>query len=100
MVTYVFMFIVGFILAWLGKSYIMDYLNLQEYRQTQAVMDYFNVKKNEFALFDEGVEDFYIVSLNSSEYRVKFSKHLPKKVVFAEELEGVEAGTRPIEMDD
>ncbi|WP_368741675.1 hypothetical protein [Enterococcus faecalis] len=58
-----------------------------EMQQNRAIQNHFHVKANEYTYFVEGVEDGFILSLQDTEYRIKFSSNKPLKVVYVEELE-------------
>ncbi|WPH48351.1 hypothetical protein SHT67_14325 (plasmid) [Enterococcus faecalis] len=73
--------IAGYQVASMPKFIVMQ--------QNKAIQNYFGVKSNEYTYYfenAEGVEDSFILSLENTEYRIKFSKNKPIKVVFAEEL--------------
>ena len=59
---------------------------LFEMKQHKAIQNHFNVKGNEYTYYQEDSEN-YILSLEDTEYRIKFSKNTPLKVVFTEILE-------------
>lgn len=72
----------GYQLANLPKMQVMH--------KNKAIQRQFDVKGNEYNYIPEGVEDYYILSVNDQEYRIKFSTNKPTTVVFSEELIPVE----------
>ncbi|AOA04216.1 MULTISPECIES: hypothetical protein [Lactobacillales] len=72
----------------IGAGYQVANLGtIQSMRERKAIKNFFNCASNDFTYFYEDVDDFYIVSLKSEEYRVKFSLSRPTQIVYSVKLE-------------
>ena len=72
----------------IGAGYQVANLGtIQSMRERKAIKNFFNCASNDFTYFYEDVDDFYIVSLKSEEYRVKFSLSRPTQIVYSVNLE-------------
>jgi hypothetical protein len=60
---------------------------LIEMKQHKAIQNHFNVKGNEYTYYQEDSENYILSLVKDTEYRIKFSKNTPLKVVFTEILE-------------
>lgn len=72
----------------IGAGYQVANLGtIQSMRERKAIQKYFKCASNDFTYFYAGVDDYYIVSIKSQEYRVKFSLSRPTQIVYSVELE-------------
>lgn len=78
------LFILGIGMA--GGYQLAQLPKLIELKQHKAIQNHFNIGANEYTYYQEDSES-YILSLEDTEYRIKFSKNTPLKVVFTEILE-------------
>lgn len=74
------------VIGGLGGYQLANFPKIIEIQQQRAIQNHFSVEANEFTYESEGVESNYLLSLDDKEYRIKFSKNKPMKVVYAEEL--------------
>ncbi|EZP99903.1 hypothetical protein Z971_04955 [Enterococcus faecium VRE0576] len=82
----IFLLVVGGV----GGYQLASFPKWIEMQQNRAIQNHFHVKANEYTYFVEGIEDGFILSLQDTEYRIKFSSNKPLKVVYVEELAPVE----------
>lgn len=66
---------------------LANYPKISLMQQNKAIQKHFDVGSNAYTYLPEGVDDYYILSLNDQEYRIKFSMNKPTTVVFVEELQ-------------
>lgn len=72
----------------IGAGYQVANLGaIKKLGEKKAIQKYFNCASNDFTYFYEGVDDYYIVSIKSQEYRVKFSLSRPTQIVYSVEME-------------
>ncbi|EPH71321.1 hypothetical protein D929_02208 [Enterococcus faecalis 02-MB-P-10] len=80
--TGLFLLVVGFVCGY----QVAHLPKVKEFQRNRAIQQAFEVKPNEYTYYEEGVENSYILSLDDTEYRIKFSTNTPMTVVFKEEL--------------
>ncbi|MFS7238687.1 hypothetical protein [Carnobacterium divergens] len=89
-IVYVVIFLVGLIAGLTAgvplTPRIQELMNYESHCQMKAIQEEFNCQKNEFTYFFEDNDDFYIVTVNNQEYRIKFSKKKPCKVIYSQQV--------------
>lgn len=83
-VAYVVMFLVGLTAGTFLGPRIKELMDYENYCQMKAIQEKFDCQKNDFTYFFEDNDDFYIVTVNNQEYRIKFSKKKPCKVIYCQ----------------
>lgn len=82
----IFLLVVGGV----GGYQLANFPKWVEMQQNRAIQNHFHVEANEYMYVAEGVEEGFILSLQDTEYRIKFSSNKPLKVVYVEELAPME----------
>lgn len=72
----------------IGAGYQVANLGtIQSMRERKAIQKYFDCASNDFTYFYAGIDDNYIVSLESKVFLVKFSLSRPTQIVYCVEDE-------------
>jgi hypothetical protein len=77
----------GYLVATQIIPYVKKSIDYEEKLLDKAIQKEFNCERNEYTFFPEGVDDFYICTIKGNEYRIKFSKNKPIKIVYNEAVE-------------
>ncbi|BBM16245.1 Fe-S-cluster-containing hydrogenase components 1 (plasmid) [Enterococcus mundtii] len=79
-------FFLGIASGYALQTVILPVFMFEEWLKDRAIQQYFQCKKNEYTYFEEGKDDFYILTLNNQERRIKFSTKRPYTIVYDREV--------------
>ena len=80
-------FVLGIIAGYSLQSVILPALNIEDWLKNRSIQKKFSCKKNDYTFFEEGIDDFYILTINNKERRIKFSKNRPYTIVYDREVD-------------
>lgn len=80
-------FVLGIAAGYSLQSVILPAFRMDDWLKNRSIQKKFSCKKNDYTFFEEGVDDFYILTINNKERRIKFSKNRPYTIVYDREVD-------------